>query len=46
MPLRQAIVNQNQQANQESALFVHPSEGPNSVLVTPPLNGSNYLASS
>jgi len=44
MPLRQAIVNQNQHGNQESALFVQPSESPNSVLVTPPLNGLNYLA--
>jgi len=28
----------------ESVLYVHPSEGPNSVLVTPLLDGSNYLA--
>jgi hypothetical protein len=44
MPPRIAPVVQNQQANQDSVYFVHPSEGPNSVLVTPPLNGSNYLA--
>ena len=43
MPPRVAPVAQNQQANQDSVYFVHPSEGPNSVLVTPPLNGSNYL---
>jgi len=44
MPPRVALVAQNQQANQDSAYFVHPSQGPNSVLVTLPLNGSNYLA--
>jgi hypothetical protein len=28
----------------DSVFYVHPSEGPNSVTVTPQLNGSNYLA--
>jgi len=32
------------QLDTESVFYVHPSEGPNSVLVTPPLDGSNYLA--
>ena len=44
MPPRAAPVAQTQQANQDSVYFVHPSEGPNSVLATPPLNGSNYLS--
>ncbi|MCI64582.1 hypothetical protein A2U01_0085840 [Trifolium medium] len=30
--------------NTGSFLYVHPSEGPNSVTVTPHLTGSNYLA--
>ncbi|GAU11490.1 hypothetical protein TSUD_344800 [Trifolium subterraneum] len=30
--------------NADSVFYVHPSEGPNSVTVTPSLNGSNYLA--
>jgi hypothetical protein len=34
---------QNQQ-DTESVFYVHPSEGPNSVLITPPLDGTNYLA--
>lgn len=34
----------NNQPDTESVFYVHPSEGPNSVLVTPPLDGSNYLA--
>jgi len=28
----------------ESVFYVHPSEGPNYILVIPPLDGSNYLA--
>jgi len=44
MPPRVTPVAQNQQANQDLVYFVHPSEDPNFVLVTPPLNGSNYLA--
>jgi len=35
---------QQQQAHTNPIFFVHPGEGPNSNLVTPPLNGSNYLA--
>jgi len=33
-----------QQTNTDSVYYVHPSEGPNSVTVTPLLTGSNYLA--
>jgi hypothetical protein len=33
-----------QQADTESIFYVHPSEGPNTVTVTPLLTGSNYLA--
>jgi hypothetical protein len=43
MPPRQAPIIV-QQANTDSIYYVHPSEGPNSVVVTPPLTGSNYLA--
>ena len=32
------------QPDTESEYFVHPSEGPNSLTVSPKLNGSNYLA--
>jgi len=32
------------QPDTESVFYVNPSEGPNSVLVTPLLDGSNYLA--
>jgi len=32
-----------QQPNTDSIYYVHPSEGPNSVTVTPLLTGSNYL---
>ncbi|GAU31820.1 hypothetical protein TSUD_58210 [Trifolium subterraneum] len=28
----------------DSIFYIHPSEGPNSVVVTPKLNGSNFLA--
>ena len=38
--------NQQQQSDSESAYYVHPSEGPNFVVVSPKFNGSNYLASS
>jgi len=34
----------NAQPDTESVFYVHPSEGPNSVLVAPPLDESNYLA--
>ena len=36
----------NQQASQdtESHFYVHPSEGPHSVIISPKFNGSNYLA--
>jgi len=44
MPPRQIPQAQIQQAIQDSVYFVHPNEGPNSVLDTPPLNGSIYLA--
>lgn len=36
--------NQQNQVNTDSIFYVHPSEGPNSVIVTPLLTGSNYLA--
>jgi len=36
--------NQQQQPGTDSAFYVHPSEGPNSVIVSPKFNGSNYLA--
>jgi hypothetical protein len=32
------------QPDTESVFYVHPSEGPNLVLVTPLFDGSNYLA--
>jgi hypothetical protein len=32
------------QPDLESIFYVHPSEGPNSVVITPKLTGSNYLA--
>jgi hypothetical protein len=32
------------QQDTESEYFAHPSEGPNSLTVSPKLNGSNYLA--
>src|SRR3954464_3020886 len=28
----------------DSPYYIHPSEGPNSVCISPKLNGSNYLA--
>jgi len=36
----------NQQASQdtESQFYVHSSEGPHSMLISPKVNGSNYLA--
>jgi len=36
------MVRQNQ-PDIESIFYVHPSEGPNFVLVSPPLDGSDYL---
>lgn len=33
-----------QQADIDSSYYVHPSEGPSSVCISPKLNGSNYLA--
>lgn len=36
--------NQQQSSDFESAYFVHPSEGPNFVVVSPKFNCSNYLA--
>jgi len=33
-----------QQTNTDSIYYVHPSEGPNFVTVTPLVTGSNYLA--
>jgi len=35
---------QNSQQKPDSVFYVHPSEVPNSVIVTPLLTGSNYLA--
>jgi hypothetical protein len=35
-----------QQLNTDSIHYVHPSEGPNLVTVTPLFSGSNYLACS
>jgi hypothetical protein len=43
MPPRIAPVNLAP-VNTDSFFYVHPSEGPNFVVVTPLLNGSNYLA--
>jgi len=31
------------QRDTESVFYVHPSEGPNYVVVSPPLDSSNYL---
>jgi len=42
MPPR--IVLAHLQQDSYSVFFVHPSEGPNSLTVSPKLNGSNYLA--
>jgi len=36
--------NQQQHSDIESAYFVHPSEGPNYVIVSLKFNGSNYPA--
>jgi hypothetical protein len=45
MPPRVAnVIPQIPPNNTDSIFYVHPSEGPSSVLVTPPLTGSNYLA--
>jgi len=45
MPPRQNPATiQQPQVNVDSIFYVHPSEGPNSVTVTPLLTGSNYLA--
>ena len=38
------VRNQNTQQNVDSVFYVHPNEGPNSVVVTPLLTSSNYLA--
>jgi len=35
---------QQAQANTDSIFYIHSSEGPNSVTVTPLLTGSNYLS--
>jgi len=43
MPPRQAPIIV-QQANTDSVFYVHPSEGPNYVTITPLFTGSNYLA--
>lgn len=42
----QAVPAHLQQPNQDNdyAFFVQPSEGPNSLIVSPKLNGSNYIA--
>ncbi|MCI64474.1 hypothetical protein A2U01_0085732, partial [Trifolium medium] len=42
MPPRVAPAPSNGDAN--SVYYVHPSEGLNSVTITPQLNGSNYLS--
>jgi hypothetical protein len=45
MPPRQALIIVPPPANNADSIFyVHPSEGPNSLTVTPQFNGSNYLA--
>jgi len=45
MPPRQIpVAIQQAQANILSIFYVHPSEGLNSVMITPRLIGSNYLA--
>jgi hypothetical protein len=38
------MVRQQNQVDTNSIFYVHPSEGPNTVVVTPLLTGSNYLA--
>jgi hypothetical protein len=38
------VPHQNTQQNTDSVFYVHPSEGSNSVVVTPLLTSSNYLA--
>jgi transposase InsO family protein len=38
------MVRQQPHADTDSIFYVHPSEGPNTVTVTPLLTGSNYLA--
>lgn len=38
------MVRQQIQPDTTSIFYVHPSEGPNTVVVTPLLTGSNYLA--
>lgn len=42
MPPR--VVPAHLQQDNDSAFFVHPREGPNSLIVSPKLDGSNYLA--
>jgi len=42
MPPRQALVAHQPDTN--SPYYIHPSKGPNSILITPLFDGSNYLA--
>lgn len=42
MPLR--IAPPGQQADIDSHYYIHHSEGPNPICISPKLNGSNYLA--
>jgi len=35
---------QHSNSDTDSVFYVHPSEGPNSLTITPKLTGSNYLA--
>lgn len=43
-PRQNPAIIQQPQVNVDSIFYVHPSEGPNSVTVTPLLTRSNYLA--
>jgi len=31
-------------SDSDSPYYIHPSDGPSSLIITPKLNGSNYLA--
>lgn len=42
MPMRVALP--GQQADNESHNYIHPSEGPSYIFISPKLNGSNYPA--
>jgi len=43
-PRQNPLILQIPQVNIDLVFYIHPSEGPNSVTVTPLLTGSNYLS--